>query len=214
MATIHQATLTPTKLELLEGWLPTRRWYPGDKPPDLDRLGACRFDDPDGEVGVEILVVRAGNDGPLVHAPLTYRGAPLRGAEYYLIGTMEHSVLGTRWVYDAVGDPVYLGCLIAAIRTGTGQAEEFVETDAGPQRRDPLMTVRGTGMARSAPPIGRLVRVQDGDPAVAVTESERVEVRRILTAEPSEGTLALTGTWPGVHAPLILAVLDQGAPDQ
>jgi hypothetical protein len=209
MATIHQATLTPTKLELLEGWLPTRRWYPDDKPPDLDRLGACRFDDPDGEVGVEILVVRSGDDGPPVHVPLTYRGAPLPGnGEYFLIGTLEHSVLGTRWVYDAVGDPVYLTCLATAIRTGGREADEFVETDEGPQRRDVPMSVRGSGMAAGAPPIGRLVRVQDGDPAVAVTEAERVEVRRVLTAEPADGPLALTGTWPGQPAPLILAVLD------
>ncbi|GIE95060.1 CG0192-related protein [Paractinoplanes rishiriensis] len=207
MATIHQATLTPTKLELLEGWLPTRPWYPGAKqPPDLDRLGACRFDDPDGEVGIEMLVVRA-TDGPLLHVPLTYRGAPLDEADYYLIGTLEHSVLGTRWVYDAVGDPVYLACLATAINTGGTEAEEYIEGDAGPQRRDPLMSVRGTGWAEAPKPTGQLVRVQDGDPAVAVTTTARIEVRRVLTAEPAAGPLALTGTWPDQPTPVILAVL-------
>src|SRR5690348_5501480 len=52
MATIHQATLTPTKLELLEAWLPGRHWYPADEAPGLQRIAACRFDDPAGEVGV------------------------------------------------------------------------------------------------------------------------------------------------------------------
>jgi hypothetical protein len=207
MATIHQATLTPTKLELLANWLPGRRWYPGEKPPDLERLGAFRFDDPDGEVGVETIVIRPGDDGPVLQAPLTYRAAPLEGADYFLIGTTEHSVLGTRWVYDAVGDPVYLTCLAAAIRTGGREAEEMVETDDGPRRRDPLMSVRGTGAADTPRPAGTLVRVQDGDPAVAVTTSERLEVRRVLTTEPAGSPLALTGTWPGLSAPMVLAIL-------
>jgi hypothetical protein len=168
------------------------------------------LDDPAGEVGVETLVVRAGEDGPTVQVPLTYRGAPLDGGECFLIGTLEHSVLGTRFVYDAIGDPVYLGCLATVIRTGGREADEFVETADGPQRRDPLMSVRGSGSgsARTARPAGRLVRVQDGDPAVAVTTAERVEVRRMLTAEPADGPLALTGTWPDGPEPVILAVLD------
>ena len=65
MAIIHEATLTPTKLELLTQWLPGRAWFPEDSADDLRRVAACRFDDPDGEVGVEILVVRKGDDGPL-----------------------------------------------------------------------------------------------------------------------------------------------------
>jgi hypothetical protein len=208
MAHIHQATLTPTKLDLLEGWLPTRRWYPGEKPPDLDRVGACRFDDPAGEVGVEILVVRAGDDGPLLHVPLTYRGDPLADADYFLVGTLEHSVLGTRWVYDAVGDPVYLGCLAETIRTGGTQAEELVETGDGPQRCEPLMTVHGTGNGQATRRAGRLVRVQDGDPAIVVTETARLEVRRTLTGHPATGAQALCGSWPGQEAGVILAVLE------
>jgi hypothetical protein len=69
------------------------------------------------------------------------------------------------------------------------------------------MSVRGTGGAATAPPTGELIRMQDGDPAVAVTAAERIEVRRMLTAEPSAGPLALTGTWPDQPAPTILAVL-------
>jgi hypothetical protein len=206
MATLHQATLTPTKLELLTGWLPGRHWYPHEAVAGLQRVAGCRFDDPAGEVGVELLVVRAGDDGPLVHVPMTYRGAPLEDADFYLIGTMEHSVLGSRWVYDAVGDPVFVEALTAAIRTGGHQAEEMVETENGPQRREPSMTVRGTGTADSSEPAGRLVRVEDGDPAVVVTEAARLDVRRVLTAEPAEGPLSLVGRWAG-RKPAVLAVL-------
>jgi hypothetical protein len=206
MATIHRATLTPTKLELLATWLPGRHWYPGDDAPDLRRVGACRFDDPAGEVGVETFVVRSGEDGPLVHTPLTYRGAPLEDGDLFLIGTTEHSVLGTRWVYDAVGDPVYIEALTTAIRTGGREADEVVETEQGPQRRDPLMTVHGTGMATTSEPVGRLVRVEDGDPAVVVTEAARLDVRRILTEEHPLELLSLTGSWEAQKT-VVLAVL-------
>jgi hypothetical protein len=206
MATLHQATLTPTKLELLSAWLPGRHWYPQEAVAGLERVAGCRFDDPAGEVGIELLVVRAGKDGLLVHVPMTYRGAPLEEADFYLIGIMEHSVLGSRWVYDAVGDPVFIEVLTATIRTGGQQAEEFVETEDGPQRRDPSMTVRGTGSAGSSAPAGRLVRVEDGDPAVVVAEAARLDVRRVLNPVPAEGPLALVGAWAG-QTPTVLADL-------
>jgi hypothetical protein len=206
MATIHQATLTPTKLALLEAWLPGRHWYPDDHVDGLRRVAACRFDDPEGRVGVEMFVVQAG-DGPLVHVPMTYRDAPLDDREQFLIGTTEHSVLGTRYVYDAVGDPVYAETLTATIRTGGHEAEELVETDDGPQRRDPLMSVTGSGMAEASEPVGRLVRVEDGDPAVVVTETVRLDVRRILTQQAADGELFLTATWPDRKEPAVLATL-------
>ena len=206
MATIHQATLTPTKLELLEAWLPGRQWYPDEEAPALQRVAACRFDDPDGEVGVEMLVVRSGEDGPLVHVPMTYRGAPLDDGELFLIGNMEHSTLGTRWVYDAVGDPVYVQAVTTTIPPGAGEAEELVETPDGPEKREPSMTVRGSGMSRTSDPIGRLVRVEDGDPAVVVAEAARLDVRRVLSSEAAEGPLSLVGAWAGQPS-TVLAVL-------
>jgi hypothetical protein len=207
MALLHEASLTPTKLELLAAWLPGRDWYPGTTAPGaLVRVGACRFDDPAGEVGVETIVVRAG-DGPLLHTPLTYRSAPLPGAEPWLLGTAEHSVLGTRWVYDACADPVYVAAVAAAIRAGTGEAEEFVETPDGAVRREPLMSVRGSagGPAGAA----RLIRTADGDPTVITTDGGVLTVRRILTA-PEPGADAgpvLTGTWTGLPSPVVLATL-------
>jgi hypothetical protein len=206
MATIHEATLTPTKLELLEAWLPGRAWYPQDKAEGLERVASCRFDDPAGEVGIEMIIARAG-DGPLVHVPVTYRGAPMDDAEHWLIGTMEHSVLGPRWMYDAVGDPVYLAALVEAVRTGGREADEFVQTESGPKQREPQMSVRGTGHAAAGAPVGTPVRFEDGDPAVVVTDEVRVNVRRVLTELLAEEPLALTGTWPGLPSPVVLATL-------
>lgn len=209
MALVYQADIRPTKLELLSAWLPTQAWSARLGGGDLVRVAACRFDDPAGEVGIETMLVRAG-DGPVLHTPLTYRGAPLAGAERFLLGTTEHSVLGTRWVYDACGDPVYAAVLARTIATGGGEAEEYVQTDGQPVRRAPIMTVRGSGTAAADPPgIGDVVRVDDGDPTVIVTGSGSLTVlRRPAVADPAAlpawRSPHLTGTWDGQTSVLAL----------
>ncbi|MFD2079014.1 hypothetical protein SAMN05421678_102278 [Actinopolymorpha cephalotaxi] len=146
MAVIHRAEIRPTKLELLGEWLPKQSWYAGDPGAAPASVGAYRFDDPRGEVGIETLLVRTAG-GQVVQVPLTYRGAPLAGGEPFLVGTMEHSVLGQRWVYDGCGDPVYLSALAAVILGHAVQAEELLEGKGadGPQRRTPTVSVVGTG---------------------------------------------------------------------
>jgi hypothetical protein len=195
MAIIHRATLEPTKLELLEAWLPGRPWYPGDSAAGLDRVAAARFDDPAGEVGVEIFLVRTP-DGPLIQAPMTYRAAPLDGAEAWLIGTCEHSVLGTRWVYDAVADPVFVATAAEAIRTGGHEAPEFFDTPDGPVAREPLMTLRGSGSQAPGTP-AEIIRLDDGDPAVVLTNVGELSVSRLPRATPPDAALTLTAAWPG-----------------
>ncbi|MDI1461612.1 hypothetical protein QEZ54_11565 [Catellatospora sp. KI3] len=204
MALLYKAEINPTKLELLAAWLPTRPWYDGPADPDLARIAACRFDDPAGQVGVETLVVRAG-EGPLLHTPLTYRDAPLDGAEQWLVGTTEHSVLGKRWVYDACGDPVYAAALAEAILTGSGEAAEFVEEDGRAVPRTPAMTVRGTGAASAVPPLAGAAAT-DGDPALLSAGSLELAVARVLDPAAESGErLALHGSWPGSAATVTLA---------
>ncbi|MGH3742660.1 MAG: maltokinase N-terminal cap-like domain-containing protein, partial [Micromonosporaceae bacterium] len=65
MALLHRATLHPTKLELLAGWLPGRRWFRGEAASEVVRVASYRFDDPAGEVGIETMLVRAA-DGPVL----------------------------------------------------------------------------------------------------------------------------------------------------
>src|SRR4051794_16111111 len=148
MALLHRATVSPSKLELLTDWLPSRSWFPAGLP--LERVGSFRFDDPAGEVGGETLLVGTG-DGTLLQVPLTYRNAPVDGLERHLVGTAEHSVLGRRWVYDGCADPVWAAALATAVLTGGTQAEELVETGDGDLApRDPDVTVRGSGSAGAA----------------------------------------------------------------
>jgi len=104
MAIVHSsATIRPTKRELLETVL-------GES---VEVLGSYRFDDPEGEVGVEAFVVRRGEQ--LQHVVFTYRGSPLEGERARLVSTMEHSELGLRWVYDGATDPIALHCFRRAI---------------------------------------------------------------------------------------------------
>jgi len=212
MALLYRAELRPEKLELLTGWLPTRPWYRGPAAPNLRRVAAFRFDDPAGEVGIETLIVQAA-DGPLLQAPLTYRHAPLDGGDQWLLGTADHSVLGQRWVYDACGDPVYISVLANTIFTGASQAEEFIEVDGRLERREPSMSVRGSGaQGAEGPTINALVRVVENDPTRILTESVELVLARILddttgwqdSGDTSE-QLTLTATWSGQPTPLLLA---------
>ncbi|WBB90709.1 hypothetical protein [Verrucosispora sp. WMMC514] len=202
MALLHRADIRPTKLELLAAWLPGRGWYVGRA--EVARVAAYRFDDPAGQVGIETLLVRGG-DGPVHQVPLTYRGAPLDGADEWLVGTTEHSVLGRRWVYDAVGDPVYAAALAEAILAGTGQAEEYFEVDGRREVRPPSMGITSDTPAVDVPPVGAVRRVVDGDPTLIVTDTvELAVIRRPGSAAAPVGA-TLTGTWDDARAPLAYA---------
>src|SRR3954453_6909270 len=95
-----RATIDPSKQELVEAWLPTRPWADGAT--SVEKVAEYRFDDPEGQVGVETILWRTG-DGTVLQVPFTYRGAPLVGGDEFLVGTSDHSVLGPRWVYDGCG---------------------------------------------------------------------------------------------------------------
>ena len=133
MAELHQgAHLTPTKPELVQAWMSAQRWYAAKgTSPVVRRLASWRLGDPAGEVGVEVLVV-ADDSGPspvVYQVPLTYRGAPVPELEHALVGVMEHSELGRRWVYDAPHDPVYAAQLLELVQ-GRVRAESSAESDA------------------------------------------------------------------------------------
>lgn len=153
MALIHQATIVPTKLELLAEWLPRQGWAPTTASAEsLSVLGAFRFDDPAGQTGIETIILSDGSQ--VIHVPLTYRAEPLDGAVQ--IGTLEHSTLGTRYVYDATTDPAYLTQLINTVLDGGSQADEFVETDSGTKARVSSASAHGTGVPSMGSDIGVL----------------------------------------------------------
>lgn len=153
MAIVHKgATIVPNKTEMVTGWMPQQRWYHGKgHVPELRRVGGFRLEDPDGEVGCETLLLADEAVTPAVvyQVPLTYRGAPLEGAEHALIGTMEHSVLGTRWVYDAPHDPVYVSQLMAVI-LGSGLSDDAQASAGSNERASGFSTGHATGSVASS----------------------------------------------------------------
>jgi maltokinase-like protein len=128
MGKIYQsATLTPAFKDFLPDWVAHQPWYPGTGTPTLRPVGYFRFEDPEGEVGIETHLVTDGTS--VVQLPMTYRGAPFDDGA--LIATAEHSVLGQRWIYDAETDPVYRSELLRVIRDN-GAGDPSIRMAAGP----------------------------------------------------------------------------------
>jgi Maltokinase N-terminal cap domain len=184
------ATLTPHFRDFLPGWVAKQPWYTGVGTPALVAVGFLRFEDPAGEVGIETHLV---SDGTAIYQlPMTYRGAPIAGAASTgLIATSEHSVLGTRWIYDAESDPVWVAELLRLVNTGAIS--------------DPS-SKRAPGHAEAR---GRRLALED-----ITADTGTIELRRVLTSDspvgdspvgdsPADDSLAdepgvaglVTGTW-------------------
>lgn len=196
MAFVHaQARLVPSKAELVQAWLPSRLW--GADAGEVTPLAAYRFDDPAGEVGLEAILFRS--QAGVLHVPLTYRAAPLEGAERSLVGTMEHSELGRRWAYDGAGDPVWVTALAAAVLAGAPQAVVEFEVDGRRQVREPALRITGSGTAAAAPTVGAVEELSVRDEAehtvVTAGPLELVIARVVGTVVGTEETL--TGAWDG-----------------
>lgn len=203
MGIVHAADLRPTKIELIAKWLPRQDWFRGGAD-ELVRLGSFRFDDPDGEVGIETHIVGAG--GKVYQVPLTYRGAPLEGAKDFLITTMEHSVLGRRWVYDATADPVYIAELAAALLTGKPQALEIRQTEGGNEILARTAEITSTGTPDAGLPELRfgLPRTSAGITTISTGSMDFALMRELDTTGTVQGERSLTVVWEGRDAALLL----------
>jgi hypothetical protein len=224
MAHQHRAELTPSKVETITAWVRAQPWFEGDATAELDKVAAFRFDDPEGRVGIETLLVVAG-DGPVLQVPLTYRDAPLAQAEAFFLGAMEHSVLGTRYVYDGMGDPVYLTAVATAALSGGTQADEYYEVDGAREFRAASASATGSGSTGSlsvaAPASGRVATREVGSVSVATMGILRVALARVpgssspadAVAGAASGAAAdrasLTGTWEGHQATVTFAVVER-----
>jgi hypothetical protein len=204
----NDATLHPTKHELLTSWVEAQPWAVGGDAAELERVGAFRFDDPAGEVGIETHLLR-GVDGRLLQVPLTYRAVPLAGADAALLGTMEHSVLGARWVYDGCADPVYAAALATTILTGGREAE--IEFADGQRHRGPTQ-VHGSGSAPAIGPVDAVISTTHGAATrIAAGEIELLVWRVVPDSSTGVDAEILTGTWPGQDDPVVLAAGQRGS---
>jgi hypothetical protein len=188
VAKVHpNATLTPHFRDFLPQWVARQPWFRGRGLPSLTPIGYFRFEDPSGEVGIETHLV---TDGLVVYqVPMTYRGAPMLdggpAAAAALVATAEHSVLGTRWVYDGEADPVWRSELLRLVCAG-GVSE--------PSSKRGMATAEARGHLLTA---GKLS-----------VESVIIELQRVLAPGPCAADLdavgRVMGTWhprgPGTPA--------------
>jgi hypothetical protein len=194
VAILYRGEITPSKIELVSAWAPLQSWSGSLDLGTLSPAGAYRFDDPQGEVGIETLLVR---------------GAAMNGAETALITRMQHSVLGERWVYDGCGDPAYAQALATAILTGGNQAELEVVTDEGTERREATTKVAGNGVPGSpVPHVGAVTYRNVGATTIISSGDLELIVNRVIDvaaeAKIPQGQI-LVGTWPEQDAPTYLA---------
>ncbi|HET7069131.1 MAG TPA: hypothetical protein VFI21_16165 [Nocardioides sp.] len=205
MGLVHAtATLAPTKQELLEAWLPSRPWASGAGA--VEKVGEYRFDDPLGEVGIETILWRTADESVL-QVPFTYRSAPLDGAEEFLVGTTEHSVLGPRWVYDGCADPVWAASVAGAILTGGTEAQMVIERGGETVAVPPRVPVRGSGApGATVPEILGVDSVRDDGPVTVVVAGGLTLSLARVVGTPLSGSATLTGS-VGEHDLGVLVVL-------
>lgn len=192
MSEIFATTMNPTKHQLIAAWLPRQEWFAGEGDPVLRTLGGFRLDDPAGAVGMEFIVVAdtAPEEPVIYHVPLAYRGAELPGAEAWLLGTSDHGVLGTRWVYDGEGDPVWQA-QVRALLAGDVQAQHQNDSHT----LEPLV-----GVERAA---------GQGAGAAGGTEKVTVIRRPVAGGAGSSGAAAWVGSpWTEAGAPVRGAVIE------
>jgi Maltokinase N-terminal cap domain len=202
MALFHLATVTPTKAQLIAEWAPSQPWGPDGGEP-LDVIGSYRFDDPDGRVGMEVHLVTAGDT--LLQIPLTYRDEPLDGAADALIVEMEHSVLGTRWVYDGWRDPRLVVMLAAVSMTGQGEALGMAVYDGRWYIAPSNVRIQGGGWTLERVPVDGF-RIEHDDATTVTFRTDRFEL--IAFRRPVPGprpAIGLIATCDGQRDPVVLA---------
>jgi len=206
MAIFHRATITPTKPELIAKWAPTQPWGPpaGDA---IDVIGSYRFDDPDGRVGMETHLATAG--GELMQVPLTYRDEPFEGAADALITEMQHSVLGTRWVYDGLRDPLFVVMLAGVAMTGQGEALGMAVYDGRWYIAPSNVRIHGGGWTEERVPVDHF-ELESDDANASVLRNERFELTLFRRPVPGpRPAIGLTATWGGNGEAVVLAEVRQ-----
>lgn len=139
-AQIHDATLTPSKDEIL-----------AEHSTIVERLGSYRAVDRDDEVGIEVIVGR-DSEGELRQFGVSYRdqGISLDDA----LTSLTHSVLGERSVAHLTADPVAVREVIQLILAGGEGASYSIGS--------PIFAVRGTGQTPDVVATGVEVEEHNG----------------------------------------------------
>ena len=210
MALFHLAKITPTKEALIAQWAPRQPWGPPSGAA-MELIGSYRFDDPDGRVGMEIFLADA--DGVVFQVPVTYRDQPLAGADDALICEMEHSVLGTRWVYDGLRDPRLVVMLAAVSMTGQGEALGMAMYEDRWYIAPSTVRIQGGGWGLERVAVdGFKLLTDDADRSLLRSDRFDLTVFRRPPAGP-QPAIGLTATWDGHPEPIVLTEVGERPAD-
>lgn len=212
MALVHVTTMSVSKIDMLAAWLPSQSWFDGDAT-QLVEVAQYRFDDPEGEVGLNGVLVTAGDD-TVYHVPMTWRAELLEGGEEFFIGNTVHGVLGTRWGYDGIGDPVFRAELARAIAQGGTEVRIMVQ-DAEGNLTERVQNIHLTGSGEPGSPVPDLsAALVSVDGASSTASTGLATLRLVRAVRENTGGLVpagagtLTGTWPGQEEPAVIATLE------
>jgi hypothetical protein len=156
---------------------------------------------------METHLVTAGTT--LLHVPLTYRDEPLAGADDALIAQMQHSVLGTRWVYDGLRDPLLVVMLAAVSMTGQGEALGMAVYDGRWYVAPSNVRIQGGGWTHERVPVDQF-DVEHEDATRVVLRNDRFELTVYRRPVPGpRPPIGLTATWDGLPDPVVLAAVTE-----
>ncbi len=195
MGLFHKATITPSKQEVLAAWVPTQSWCPHPEAP-VEMIGGYRFDDPEGQVGMETALVL--NDGVVLNVPMTYRAEPVESNADGLVADFHHSALGQRWVYDGMTEDLYVTMLAAVSLTGQGEALGMVMHEGAWIVAPSNIRILGGGWPNERTVVNGFERVQSAgsDTSTDVFRNERFEMavhrQPVAGSQPEVG---LTASW-------------------
>lgn len=118
---------------------------------------------------------------------------------------MQHSALGTRWVYDGLRDPQLVFMLAAVAMTGQGEALGMVVYDDRWFIAPSKVRIQGGRWTRERVPVDNF-RNGRSDQAAVVLRNDRFELTVFRRPAPGpRPAIGLTATWEGQPNSVVLA---------
>ncbi|HWR86137.1 MAG TPA: phosphotransferase, partial [Rhodoglobus sp.] len=113
LALLWNMTLVPAEPGFLAPWMSRQRWFANKGGlPVLEDIGRVELtsSEPGVRVGIHLLLDHTAGKPSLYQVPLTYRDAPLEGAEAAMVG-----MLGPVYVYDGPYDQAFTSALLEVV---------------------------------------------------------------------------------------------------
>lgn len=104
--------LSPTVEEHLLEWLPAQRWFASKTAPtELTCVGGLVLPDPEEAAQLISYIYRVGENGPIIHVPITVRDEQVPELSEHLIGESQRTSRrnpAKKYFYDGTADPAFV----------------------------------------------------------------------------------------------------------